>query len=196
MRELEYSSAIKDMPFLYNETCKTARLLSEGKSDADIVELSLTENIYQLSKERRRKELPLKVLTRLHSINDNLVKIIAYGNSEISKLTAFLALIKTDKLFYEFMLEVYADKVSALQFKINDDDFILFFEKKAQDSLKVASWKSENLKKVRSAYKKILIEAGLGKKQGACIEIIKVIMNDEFCVLCKDNERYASVFIF
>jgi hypothetical protein len=59
---LPYTSSIKDMPFLFTDMRRTAQLLCEGKTKEEILELSLKANIYQLDKEKRRRDLPLRMI--------------------------------------------------------------------------------------------------------------------------------------
>lgn len=74
----------------------------------------MESNIYQLEKEKRRRYLPLRMHKRLGTIDMPLLHILADGRDDDARLIAFLALIKSDRLLFEFMREVYADK---FQFK-------------------------------------------------------------------------------
>lgn len=197
MSELQYSSAIKDLPFLYLETRKTALLLKDGKQPEEIVELSVSENIYQLEKEKRRKELPQKVLKRLESINSDLMGVIAYGNDNDARLVTLLAILKTDRLFFEFMDEIYLEKYTARQLKITDSDFTFFFNNKIAQSDRVAGWQQTNLEKVKKTYIKILIEAGLVKKTSDVAEIVKPVCSKDTLTLLlnEDDEKYANAML-
>lgn len=197
MSELQYSSAIKDLPFLYLETRKTALLLKDGKQPEEIVELSVSENIYQLEKEKRRKELPQKVLKRLESINSDLIGVIAYGNDNDARLITLLAILKTDRLFFEFMDEIYLEKYTARQLKITDSDFTFFFNNKIAQSDRVAGWQQTNLEKVKKTYIKILIEAGLVKKTSDVAEIVKPVCSKDTLTLLlnEDDEKYANAML-
>lgn len=197
MSELQYSSAIKDLPFLYLETRKTALLLKDGKQPEEIVELSVSENIYQLEKEKRRKELPQKVLKRLESVNSDLIGVIAYGNDNDARLVTLLAILKTDRLFFEFMDEIYLEKYTARQLKITDSDFTFFFNNKIAQSDRVAGWQQTNLEKVKKTYIKILIEAGLVKKTSDVAEIVKPVCSKDTLTLLlnEDDEKYANAML-
>lgn len=195
--ELEYSSAIKEFPLLFLETRRTAQLLCDGQNDDEIIELSVKNNIFQLEKERRRKDLPKKILKRLSSLDKNLIEVIANGRDENAKLIAMLAIIKTDRLFFEFMRDVYADKFISGQMEISDKDFITFLNCKIHESEKVAKWKQDNLEKIRSTYKKILYDAGLAKKNCNEIQIIQPICDKEIMELLKGNDNgiYANAML-
>ena len=184
----KYTSNIKSMPFLFLEMKRTALLLCDGKSKEEILALSINENVYQLDKEQRRRELPSKMLTRLFSINDDLVKVVALGNDDEAKLVSFFAMMKTDRLLFEYMYEVVADKFSIGQLEIVDRDFEEFIDRKIQNNDTVASWKTDNLKQIRTAIKKTLLDAGLAKKSDKGLEILPPLVDKEFCKLFDDED--------
>ena len=177
----KYTSNIKNLPFLFLEMKRTALLLCEGKSKEEIIELSIEQNIYQLDKEQRRRELPSKMLARLSTINDSLVNHIANGPDNEAKLIAFFAMMKLDRLLFEYMYEVYADKFSVGHTEITDGDYEEFIERKVQNSEKVAGWKTDNLIRIRNAIKNTLVSAGLAKRTGSNLEILPPLVDREFC---------------
>ena len=83
---LQYTSSIKDMPLMFSEMKRTALFLCDGKSSDEIVGLSMSENIYQLEKPKRRRDVPLRMIKRLSIIGQALVEVIAHGNVTDAKL--------------------------------------------------------------------------------------------------------------
>ncbi|SPF40062.1 conserved hypothetical protein [Candidatus Desulfosporosinus infrequens] len=194
--DLPYTSSIKDMPFLFSDMRRTAQLLCEGKTRGEIIEMSMTANIYQLEKEKRRRDLPLRMLKRLGTLEMPLVSIVANGRDEDAKLIAFLALIKSDRLFFEFMREIYSDKFLFGQTEIDDKDFLIFIERKVQNDNTVAGWTPNNLVRIRNTYKNILCEAGLAKKDGDALIILKPIGDPKVPALLNgENEPYAKAML-
>ncbi|MCG9969220.1 DUF1819 family protein [Pelotomaculum terephthalicicum JT] len=194
--ELPYTSSIKDMPFMFSDMRRTAQLLCEGKTREEIIELSMTANIYQLEKEKRRRDLPLRMLKRLGTLDMPLVSIVANGRDEDAKLIAFLALIKSDRLFFEFMREIYSDKFLSGQTEIDDKEFLTFIERKAQNDDTVAGWTPNNLVRIRNTYKNILCEAGLAKKDKDALIILKPVCNRKIPALLKgENAPYAKAML-
>lgn len=194
--ELQYTSSIKDMPFMFSEMRRTAQLLCEGKSCDEIMELSMRENIYQLEREKRRRDVPRRMLKRLFTLDMPLVAIVANGRENDAKLIAFLALIKVDRLFYEYMREVFLDRFQAGRGEVADKEFIDFIERKAQDSDVIAKWTSNNLVRVRNTYKNILCEAGLAKRSGELLVIQKPYIEPELRRLLNDeNTPYAKAML-
>jgi hypothetical protein len=175
----KYSSYIKDMPFLYLEMRKAAKLIYQGETPESIVSLSVEQNIFQLTKEIRRLKLAQKVVARLAAVERPIVELIANGSDENARLGAFYALIKTDLLFFEFMREIYCDRVSIGQSIITDSEIASFLAYKTGENERMATWTANNLIRVKNTYKIILCEAGLTKRDNANLMITKPIPADE-----------------
>ena len=177
--ELPYTSSIKDMPLMFSEMKRTAMLLSEGKTGDEIVRLSMECNIYQLDKEKRRRDVPLRMIKRLSSIGKPLVDVLAKGCDDDARLIAFFVLMKADRLLFEYMYEVYADRFNAGLDEITDKDFLDFIERKAQNNETVAGWSTASLKNIRGKIKSALCEAGMGKRKGSALLIQRPIVDPE-----------------
>ena len=88
---------------MFSEMKRTALLLCEGKTYNEIVQLSMDKNIYQIEKQKRRRDVPLRMIKRLSGIGKPQLDVIARGSDSDAKLIAFLALMKADRLLFEFM---------------------------------------------------------------------------------------------
>jgi len=193
---LPYTSSIKDMPLMFSEMKRTALLLCEGKSSDEIVSLSIEKNIYQLDKIKRRRDVPLRMIKRLSQIENPLVKALAEKADNEAKLIAFFALMKADRLLFEYMYEVYADRHHSGYDEITDKDFLDFIERKAQNSETVAKWSTTNLKDIRGKVKSTICDAGLGKRKGDRLLIQKPIADDELLGLFVEADKvYLSAML-
>jgi len=185
----EYSSSIGKLPFLFLETKKFAKLLCDGKSFDEILELSLKQNIFQLDKEDRRKMVPLIITKRLKNLDEDLINILANGDDDTAKLITFLSIIKTDRLFFEFMWEVFRDKYILKEPQMENKDFVLFFENKANQSEQINNWGQNYIKKFISTYKTILCQANLCKREKTHFKIIKPIIHEITLLYIKKNRE-------
>lgn len=194
--DLPYTSSVKDMPFMFSEMKRTAMLLCDGLSGDDIIRQSLDKNIYQLEKEKRRRDVPLRMIKRLGTIGQPLIEIIATGRDEEARLVAFLAFIKADRLLFEYMREVYTDIFNAGHIEIHDKDFLDFIERKAQNNDVVEKWSTDTLTNIRGKIKSSLCDAGLAKRIKVGLLIQKPIVTKEFLQMICDNEKdYAKVML-
>lgn len=176
---MEYKSTIKSRPYLYKETKKAASLINQGVSLDKIKEKSLKENIFQLESEARKREVASIIASRLKELDDYIIGKVVNGSIETSKILVLYAIIKTDKLFFEFIKEIYKEKIVLRDLFIRDKDFNIFFQSKREQSDKVASWTEYTFKKLKQVYIRILFECGLIINQKGDREIkIPIIENE------------------
>lgn len=176
---LEYRSTIKARSYLYLELKKAANLYLEGFSLDDIKQKALDENIFLLNSKNRIKEIASTISERLQALDETLLHKLTKGNLETSKQIALYAILKTDRLFFEFMQEVYREKYLIKDYIITDKDFSIFFREKAEQDRRVAGWTDYTFYKLKQVYKRVLIEAGFVKKNNKNIEIIRPLMEQD-----------------
>ncbi|MGI6702994.1 MAG: BrxA family protein [Clostridia bacterium] len=59
-------------------------------------------------------------------------------------------------MFFEFIQEIYRDKYLLLDYIITNKDFSIFFQRKAEQSQRVASWKDYTHYKLEQVCKRVL----------------------------------------
>ncbi|WP_425059053.1 hypothetical protein SCACP_37060 [Sporomusa carbonis] len=125
--QLDYSCTVKTLPFLYIETVKAGRLLAAGHTAEDIKAKAINKNLFQLKTEARKKEVAVMVLKRLAVLDTFLLDKLVTGTGETAKQLVLYTIMKTDRLFFEFMREVFQDKLIVKQPYIGTGDFSFFF---------------------------------------------------------------------
>lgn len=173
---LKYTSILKSRSYLYLELKKAAQLTNQGLPIGDIKHKSLEENIFLVNTDSRKREIASTIINRLKVLDDYLINEIANGNLQSSKQLALYSIMKTDRLFFEFMTEVYKEKVFLNDLIITDKDFNVFFRGKSEQSKKIAGWKDYTIYKLKQVYKRILSEAGFITNKGDRLEILPQIM--------------------
>ncbi|MDU5105784.1 DUF1819 family protein [Clostridium sp.] len=176
---MEYKSTIKSRPYLYKETKKAVSLINKGIEIDEIRRLSLEENIFQLESETRKKEVASIIVTRLKGLDKQIIYKIENSNIETSKVLVLYAILKNDRLFFEFINEVYREKILLKDFFIRDKDFSAFFQIKREQSKRVASWTEYTFKKLKQVYIRILFESGFIANQKGDREIKVPIIDSE-----------------
>ena len=187
---MEYKSTIKSRPYLYKETKKAASVINAGFELTKIKEESLQNNIFQLESEARKREVASIIVARLKELDKYIIDKIENSNVETSKVLVLYAIVKTDRLFFEFINEVYKEKILLKDLYIRDKDFGVFFQNKREQSEKVASWTEYTFKKLKQVYIRILFESGLISNQKGDKEIrVPIIDNDVRDYLYKIGDR-------
>ena len=157
---MEYSAGTSRL-FWLSETRKTAELLLNGLSKTEIKELAIKENIYQIRAEDRIRRIASVTLNRLASLPETLVQQLVSGHIGTAKLLVLISIMKTDRLFFEFVYEVHRQAIILGENIITDRAVNAFFDSKIAQSEVVAKWTESAIKKLKQTYIKILDEAGM-----------------------------------
>ncbi|WP_078427954.1 DUF1819 family protein [Alkalihalobacterium alkalinitrilicum] len=176
---LKYSTTIKSRDYMYLYLKKAVSLYISGISEVELKERATKENLFQVNSESRKKEIAATVIQRIHLLDPYLMEAMIDSDLESSKVIALYTVIKTDRLFFEFMNEVFKDKVLFGDMVLMDKDFNLFFETKAKQSEVIAKWKDYTFYKLQQVYIRILFEAGLLKNKKGDREILLPILDPE-----------------
>ncbi|TCI61819.1 DUF1819 family protein [Exiguobacterium sp. SH3S1] len=164
---LEYSSSLNGASFLLFELKKAAELQEQGFTENEIRLKVMNDNYFQFeNKGRINRTLP-SIMRRLKVLDETLRHSLLHGSLEDAKVVNLYSIMKTDRLFYEFMSEVIGDKFSSNNPSIEKRDLNLFFATKAESSTVVAGWSVINAQKLKRAMMQVLFESGLLKtRQG------------------------------
>lgn len=183
----KYSTTIKTRGFLLLEAKKASSLYLQGFSVGEIKKKSLEENIFLLKTQNRRIEIAATVLERLGVLDEFMLNKLVNGNLETGKQIVLYSILKTDRLFFAFMQEVYREKFYLRDYTITDRDFSSFFLRKTEQSEQLASLADYTFYKLSQVYKKILTEAGLARKNKKALEIIRAVMEQDVVLHIIEN---------
>lgn len=164
-KKLGYRSSIKATSFLFIETKKAARLILKGFSTFEIKNMAIEENIFQMKSRARKKEVASITLRRLKCLDKFLLNRLVNEDIETSKQIVIYAIMKTDRLFFEFMSEVYKDKNILKERYIVDSDLNVYFQRKREQNDRVAVWKEYTFYKLKQVFIRILYESGFIKNR-------------------------------
>ncbi len=159
--EPQYLANLTGEPYLYFELKQVAKLTLAGLSPVEIRAKIKDDNLFQSATNKCIDKLLSATLKRVAVLDEMMLNILVNGSLHTSKLVALIAILKTNRLFLEFIEEVYLEKVRLGEQELEPKDFRIFFNNKAEQSSKVAGWQEYTLKKLSQVYSKILFEASL-----------------------------------
>ena len=177
---LKYSAAATKFSFWFNEYRKVLSLVRNGMTKEDIRALSEKENIFSVAKSDRGTSIASVVYERVTSMSEELYQFMDTDDLETQKLIILISIMKTERLFFEFMFEVFRDKMMVGDVTLRDSDFRTFFHEKQMSSNTVAKWAEKSLTNLRKTYKVYLADAGLTDRSIGDRKIIKPYLNHEF----------------
>lgn len=174
---MKYSSGLTKKPLWFSESKKTAKYMLNNLNRKDIIELAIKNNIYQVETENRAKTIANTCFTRLNTLPKDILKDIIITDLISSKVLVLISVMKTDKLFFEFIYEVFRNKIILGEMFIEDKDLNIFFDEKILQSDIVSSWSDYNIKKLKSSYLTILSFSGLINRENGKNKIVIPIID-------------------
>lgn len=157
--ESEYNGALTREQFLFYEMRTTAKLLSEGKSDKEVVNEIINDNLFQYPTEKSIKLIANGCIKRLRALNDDeLIKAIAEQPSDVSKQVCLYAMMRRNRLVWEFMISVIGQKYASRDLTLKRSDLNAFFMQLQEQDDNVATWSESTIKKIISVLIKVLVE--------------------------------------
>lgn len=156
-----YNGGLTREQFLFYEMRATAKLLLEGLSDQEIIERIVADNLFQFPTEKSIRNLAGVCLKRLHAMDDiSLVSAIASQPSDVSKQICLYAMMKQNRLVWDFMITVIGEKYRSMDTSFSKIDVNTFFMRLQEQDDSVASWSESTIKKIKSVLVSILVENG------------------------------------
>lgn len=158
---MEYSAGLTSKLFWLQEARKTASYIAAGLSKSEIRAIAWDENIYQVRAEYRAYEVLNGTYRRVSLLTMDLLKAFLSCDIETAKVLNLISILMDSRLFFEFMHEVYDEKLRIGESEITDRDLNVFFANKAMQSEVVAGWTDAAVKKLKQCFCRMMYEAGL-----------------------------------
>lgn len=136
-----------------------AELIDQGLDDEQVKEKVIEENLFQVKSIDRRGRFYNEIKKRLNELDDFLFQSFLTSDTQTNKTILLYAIIKKDRLFYEWMREVVWDKWITLNYEVTRQDTESFFEKKVEQNDSIASWKLKTRERLANAYHQALVDA-------------------------------------
>lgn len=154
-----YSAGLMSESFWFHEFKQVVKLRAEGLTQDEIKVKCINENLFGYAKEYRLNRVVGYILMRVHSMDETLTNIFMNSDIQTQKLINLITILRKDRLFFEFIYEVYREKVMIGVPTMEIQDVNVFFSRKESQNEEVASWK-ESTKKA--------FKGKLSKLQGRC----------------------------
>jgi len=186
MPRKEYSAGMVKLPFWFSEFKKMISLLNSGRTLPEIKSLNLKENIFSAPTEARAIQIFNTVSTRVKALDQGFYGLFEQCDVSNQKLIALIAVMESDSLFYDFMYEVYREKLIIGIDEISDSDISIFFKDKQIQNERVAKWTDHTLKTLGKSYKTVLMESGILDRSLGVKKILKPILDQALEQKLKD----------
>ncbi len=190
MARKEYSAGAVKQSFWFAEFRKVVNMLNSGKTLNEIKTMNLEENIFSAPTLARAIQIFNAVSARIKSIDKSFYQLFERCDIANQKIIVLTAVMQSDSLFFDFIYEVYREKLIIGDNELTDRDFSIFFKHKQMQSEKVAGWTDYTIKRLSTCYKTMLMEAGVIDRAIGSRKILKPILDKslEDCLLVNGME--------
>ena len=170
----DYSAKLTGEPFLYNETKIIAEFLLNGENSRELKKRNIEENLIHHKKSGSVKRVNAPIFRRLSVLNNDLLNDFVYSN------ILLYAIMKTDKLVRDFIIEVYKDKLLMRKEYIEKFDIDNWYEEKCilSETLKYRS--DATAAKLKQVIMKILQDSGLVIREKDKFKIIRPLLKEKY----------------
>lgn len=156
-----YNAAPIRKEILFYEMRKTAKLLSDGLSEEEVINQIYSENLFQYPTEKRLKQVAKICIKRLNSLNSSeLISAVASQPSNISIQICLYAAMRQDRLLWEFMVTVIGEKYRLRDFTLTPKDTDMFFTRLQEQNETVSKWGKNTITKLKQVLRGNLRKAG------------------------------------
>lgn len=154
-----YIASLTREPFLFYEMRTTAKLLSSGMSDEDVITQITKDNLFQYPTEKSVARMAKACLKRLAAMDDmDLVRAIAQQPTDVAKQICLYAMMKQSRLMWDFMLTVIGEKYRLKDSSFGRIDLNTYFMRLQEQDDAVAAWSEGTITKLKQVFAKVLVE--------------------------------------
>lgn len=190
MKKLEYSAGNVSKGFWFNEFRKYNELFREGHTEKEIRQLQKDENIFLAPSESYGTKKVGEVARRTRTLPPQIINMFFNVDINSQKIINLLGIMMTDRLFFEYVYEVYRQNILMGAKVFEDSDVRVFFRNKSEQSEKVNNFSDAAKKRLAGAYKTYLKEANLLVEKDGKLLINQVILDLNLENLLKEPEMY------
>ena len=154
-----YNGSLTAEQFLFYEIRIAARYYINGKTAEETIGIIKKDNLFQYPTEREVSRLARACYKRLDALgNEQLVHELAFAPNEIAKQINLYAIMKYNRLVWEFMIQVIGEKYSSHDFSFSRKDLNSFFFRLQAQNDSIAAWSDNTVNKIKSVLIRMLVE--------------------------------------
>lgn len=156
---LEYNGGLTREQFLFYEIRTVATLMTQGLSREEIINIIKEENLFQFPTERMIYSIANACFKRIEALDsEELVYHLANAPADVAKQINLYAMMKYNRIVWDFMTTVIAEKYRTQEFEFSKKDLNVFFFRLQEQNDSVASWSDSTIKKIKQVLARTLVE--------------------------------------
>ena len=154
-----YNGSLTAEQFLFYEIRIAAKYYVSGLKIDEAIERIKKDNLFQYPTERQVSRLARACYKRLDALgNDQLVHELASAPNEIAKQINLYAMMRYNRIVWDFMVGVIGEKFRSQDFEFSRKDLNVFFSHLQEQNDDIAGWSESTVNKIKQVLTKILVE--------------------------------------
>lgn len=159
MNTAPYSGSLTAEQFLFYEIRIASKLYAQGVSVDEAISRIKADNLFQYPTEREVARMTRACYRRLDALdNQCLIQEISSAPTEIAKQINLYAIMRYNRLVWDFMIQVIGEKFRTQDFSFERKDLNAFFSHLQAQNDSVAGWSDSTISKIKSVLVRCLVE--------------------------------------
>lgn len=155
----DYNGGLTREQFLFYEIRTVAALLQQGLSRDELLGKIKQENLFQFPTERMISSIANTCFKRIDALeSETLVYHLANAQADVAKQINLYAMMKYNRIVWDFMTTVIAEKYRTQEFEFSKKDLNVFFFRLQEQNDTVASWSDSTINKIKQVLTRTLVE--------------------------------------
>lgn len=157
--ENAYNGGLTREKFLFYEIRIVAKFLRDGMSREEILNAVRKDNLFQFPTEKMISNIANTCFKRIDALDSPaLVTCLAESPMEDAKQINLYAMMKYNRLVWDFMVTVVGEKFRTQDFELTARDMNTFMERLREQNDLVASWSETTTRKIKQVLIRTLVE--------------------------------------
>ena len=154
-----YGGSLTSEQFLFYEIRIASKFYTQGIAVDEAVARIKTDNLFQYPTERKISRMTRACYRRLDALNNQmLIQELSCAPTEIAKQINFYAIMRYNRLVWDFMIQVIGEKFRTQDFSFERKDLNTFFSRLQAQNDSVADWSDSTISKIKSVLVRCLVE--------------------------------------
>ena len=159
MNTTPYSGSLTAEQFLFYEMRIASKFYIQGISIDEAISKIREDNLFQYPTEREIARMTRACYRRLDALsNRNLIQELSSAHAEIAKQINLYAMMRYNRLVWDFMIQVIGEKFRTQDFSFERKDLNTFFSRLQAQNDSVAGWSDNTISKIKSVLVRCLVE--------------------------------------
>lgn len=159
MNTTPYSGSLTAEQFLFYEMRIASKFYIQSISIDEAISKIREDNLFQYPTEREIARMTRACYRRLDALNNqSLIQEISSAPAEIAKQINLYAMMRYNRLVWDFMIQVIGEKFRTQDFSFERKDLNTFFSRLQAQNDSVAGWSDNTISKIKSVLVRCLVE--------------------------------------